>query len=345
MRSHPPLDLGPLTPVLADPTVTEILLNGPGRAWVERGGRLQPLPVELGEDDLRRLVERVIGPLGLRLDRSCPILDARLPDGSRLHAITAPVALDGTCVTIRQFRAEPFPLAAFGAAPDLQGFLRWAVAAGWNLLVAGGTGAGKTSLLNTLAGAVAPGERIVTVEETAELRLAAAHVLRLEARPANAEGAGAVAVRDLVRAALRLRPDRLVVGEVRGPEAFDMVQALNTGHDGSLSTIHANGCSEALARLEALVLLAGTGLPLEAARSLVAACLDAVVHVSRDSEGHRRIIGVAEVGAPGEAVRPLFGDVSGARRSEAVPGPGGSGGPVRPRRPARRPGVGRWDER
>jgi pilus assembly protein CpaF len=315
------VDLGPLGSVLADASVTEVLLNGPGRAWVERAGRLEPLRVDLDEEGLRRLVERVIGPLGLRLDRGSPILDARLPDGSRLHAVTAPVALDGTYVAIRRFRAEPYPFSAF-AGPRLEGLLRWAVAAGWNLLVAGGTGTGKTSLLNTLSEAVAPGERIVTVEETAELRLAGGHVVRLEARPPNAEGVGAVPVRDLVRAALRLRPDRLVVGEVRGPEAFDLVQALNTGHDGSFSTIHANGCREALARLESLVLLAGTGLPLAAARAQVATCVDAVVHVARHAGGQRRIQAVAEVAAGGDGVRLL--DPAGG---------------CRPRRPARRPGA------
>jgi pilus assembly protein CpaF len=314
--------LGPLEPVLADASVTEVLLNGPGRAWMERAGRLEPLGVDLDEDGLRTLVERVIAPLGLRLDRGSPILDARLPDGSRLHAVTAPVALDGTCVTIRRFPAQAYRLADFAAGPDLERLLRWAVAAGWNLLVAGGTGAGKTSLINTLSGLVAPGERIVTVEETAELRLAGGHVVRLEARPPNAEGAGAVPVRTLVRAALRLRPDRLIVGEVRGPEAFDLVQALNTGHDGSFSTIHANSCRDALARLESLVLLARTGLPLSAARAQVSACVDAVVHVARCPGGGRHIEAVAEVQGGGAGVRLLY------------PGAG-----PRPRRPARRPGT------
>ncbi len=316
------VDLGPLAPVLADAAVTEVLLNGPGRAWMERAGRLEPLGINLDEDGLRTLVERVIAPLGLRLDRGSPILDARLPDGSRLHAVTAPVALDGTCVTIRRFPAQPYSLSDFGVDPGLEHLVRWAVAAGWNLLVAGGTGAGKTSLVNTLSGLVAPGERIVTVEETAELRLAGSHVVRLEARPPNAEGAGAIPVRALVRAALRLRPDRLLVGEVRGPEAFDLVQALNTGHDGSLSTIHANGCPEALVRLESLVLLAGTGLPLGAARAQVAACVDAVIHVTRSAGGRRRIEAVAEVGEDGRGVRLLH------------PGAG-----CRPRRPARRTGA------
>lgn len=322
------VDLGPLGAVLADATVTEVLLNGPGRAWVERAGRLERLGVDLDEDGLLTLVERVIGPLGLRLDRGSPILDARLPDGSRLHAVTAPVALDGTCVTIRRFGAERYPLSAFGADAELEVLLRWAVAAGWNLLVSGGTGTGKTSLLNTLSSAVPPGERIVTIEETAELRLAGGHVVRLEARPPNAEGAGAVPVRALVRAALRLRPDRLVLGEVRGPEAFDLIQALNTGHDGSFSTIHANGGAEALARLESLVLLAGTGLSLPAVRAQVAACVDAVIHVVRHTDGQRRIQAVAQVAPDGTGVHPL---------------PGAAGVPLRPtRRPGARPVPEGW---
>jgi pilus assembly protein CpaF len=323
--------LGPLDSVLADASVTEVLVNGGGQAFVERAGRLEPIALELDEAAVRRAVERVIAPLGLRLDRSSPMVDARLPDGSRLHAIGPPVAVEGTCLAIRRFGAQRLPLAAFGLAPPARRFLQWAVAAGWNLLVAGGTGAGKTTLLNTLSGAVEPGERIVTIEETAELRLDQPHVVRLEARPANAEGAGGVGVRDLVRAALRLRPDRLVLGEVRGGEAFDLLQALNTGHDGSLSTIHANGPLDALARLETLVLLAGTGLPLEAARSQVAACVDAVIHLARHRNGSRQVESVAEVASlRGElAVRTLF-----AERGAAAG--------AMPERPARRRGSPPW---
>lgn len=322
--------LGPLDPVLADASVTELLVNGPGRAWVERGGRLEPLALDIDEATVRRVVERVIAPLGLRLDRSSPMVDARLPDGSRLHAVLHPVAVEGTCLAIRRFGAQRLPLAAFGLPPAARGFLEWAVSAGWNLLIAGGTGAGKTTLLNTLSAAVPPGERVVTVEETAELRLAQPHLVRLEARPANAEGAGAVAVRDLVRAALRLRPDRLVVGEVRGGEAFDLLQALNTGHDGSLSTIHANGPEEALARLETLVLLAGTGLPLEAARAQIATCVDAVVHLARRRDGSRAVESIAEVarGEGGMAVRRLFGERGAA--AGTLP----QRGPRRPEAPA-----------
>jgi pilus assembly protein CpaF len=327
---------GGLDAVLADAAVTEVLLNGPGRAFVERAGRLEPLAFDLDEAGVRGLVERVIAPLGLRLDRASPMVDARLPDGSRLHAILAPVAVEGTCVAIRRFGAQRLPLTGFGLGPGACRFLEWAVAAGWNFLLAGGTGAGKTTLLNTLSAAVPAGERIVTVEETAELRLAQPHVVRLEARPANAEGAGAVAVRDLVRAALRLRPDRLVVGEVRGGEAFDLLQALNTGHDGSLCTLHANGPVEALARLETLVMLAGTGLPLEAARAQINLSVDGVVHLARRRDGSRQVEAIAEVArreSHADAdlpVRPLFD--------------GGGGLGVLPERPARRPCAPRWLE-
>jgi len=285
---------GGLEALLADPDVSEILLNGGGRAFVERAGRLEPVSVDLDETGVRRVVERIIAPLGLRLDRSSPIVDARLPDGSRLHAVLSPVAVDGTCVAIRRFGAG-HRLSDFGLTPAGAELLRWAIAAGWNLLLAGGTGAGKTTLLNALAGEVSLDERIVTIEETAELALGQPHVVRLEARPPNAEGAGAVPVRALVRAALRLRPDRLIIGEVRGEEAFDLLQALNTGHSGSLCTIHANGPGEALARLEHLVLLAGVGLPLEAIRAQIRSSIDAVVHVTRQPDGDRAIESIAEL--------------------------------------------------
>jgi len=303
--------LGPLEPVLADPDVTEVMLNGAGRAFVERHGVLQPIDLALDAAAIVQLVERVVAPLGLRLDRASPMVDARLPDGSRLHAVIPPLAVDGPCVTIRRFGARTLTLAEFGVGVAAQRFLEWVVAAGWNVLVAGATSAGKTTLLNVLARAIPPDARIVTIEETAELRLARAHVVRLEARPANAEGAGAVGVRDLVRAALRMRPDRLVVGEVRGAEALDMLQAINTGHDGSLSTIHANGPVDALHRLETLALLAASGLPLDAVRAQIASSVDAVVFVGRRAGGVRRVEAIAEVvndGGTGVApsVRTLF---------------------------------------
>jgi pilus assembly protein CpaF len=311
-----------LEALFADPDVSEILLNAGGQAFVERAGRLEEVSVDLDETGVRRVVERIIAPLGLRLDRSSPMVDARLPDGSRLHAVLPPVAVDGTCVAIRRFGARRRALTDFGLSPLGVELLRWFVAAGWNLLLSGGTGAGKTTLLGALAGEVSPGERIVTIEETAELSLGQPHVVRLEARPPNAEGAGAVPVRALVRTALRLRPDRLIVGEVRGEEAFDLLQALNTGHSGSLCTIHANGPADGLARLESLVLLAGLGLPVEAIRSQIRACVDAVVHVARHPEGHRRVEAIAELSGPG--VRVLY--------------PPGSDRPAITR-PPRRPGT------
>jgi len=284
-----------LEALFADPDVSEILLNGGGRAFVERAGRLEPVSVDLDETAVRLVVERIIAPLGLRLDRSSPMVDARLPDGSRLHAVLAPVAVDGTCVAIRRFAAGRRSLTDFGLATLGVELLRWMIAAGWNLLLSGGTGAGKTTLLNVLAGEVPPDERIVTIEETAELSLGQPHVVRLEARPPNTEGAGAVPVRALVRAALRLRPDRLIVGEVRGEEAFDLLQALNTGHCGSLCTLHANGPADALARLESLVLLAGTGLPVDAIRAQIRSSIDAVVHVARRPGGDRVIESIVEL--------------------------------------------------
>jgi pilus assembly protein CpaF len=287
--------LGPLEPLLADPEVTEVMVNGPGRAFVERAGRLERVSLALDAPGIVRLVERVVAPLGLRLDRSSPMVDARLSDGSRVHAVIPPLAIDGPCVTIRRFGARAIPLAAFGLDPTSTGFLRWAVEAGWNLLVAGGTSAGKTTLLNALSDAIPAGERIVTIEETAELRLEQSHVVRLEARPPNAEGAGAVSVRDLVRTALRMRPDRIVVGEVRGAEALDMLQALNTGHDGSLSTVHANSALDALTRLETLVLFADVGLPLAAIRAQMVSALDGIVHVARRRGGRRTVDAIGEV--------------------------------------------------
>jgi pilus assembly protein CpaF len=320
--THEVSGLGPLEPLLADPEVSEVMLNGPGRAFVERAGHLEPVVLELDAAAIVRLVERVIAPLGLRIDRSSPMVDARLADGSRLHAVIPPLAVDGPTVTIRRFGARAVPLEAFGLDGAGGAFLRAAVAAGWNLLVAGGTSAGKTTLLNALSAAIPADERIVTIEETAELRLRQPHVVRLEARPANAEGAGAVSVRDLVRAALRMRPDRIVVGEVRGGEALDMLQALNTGHDGSLSTVHANGLDDALARVETLVLMAGVGLPLEAVRAQLASAVDAVVFVARHAaDAGRRVEAIGEVvtraGHP--ELRALFAPSGGALEAVAAP--------------------------
>jgi pilus assembly protein CpaF len=289
--------LGALQSLIADPTVSEIMVNGPHRVFVERQGRIEAVACEIDDAAIVRIVERVIAPLGLRLDRASPMVDARLADGSRLHAVLPPLAPDGPCLTIRRFAVRSVTLADFGVDRPAVEFLDTMVRAGWNIVVSGATSAGKTTCANALVHAIDPSERVVTIEETAELRLDQPHVVRLEARPANAEGAGAFSVRELVRASLRMRPDRLVVGEVRGAEAFDMLQALNTGHDGSVSTIHANSPADALARLETLVLLAGIALPLEAVRSQVASALDAIVQVARGGGGARTIVAVAEVSA------------------------------------------------
>lgn len=290
--------LGPLEPVLAADGVTDVLVNGPGRIWVEQDGRIRRLDVDLDRRAIEHLVERVVSPLGLRADRSAPLVDARLADGSRVHVVMPPLAVDGPYLTIRRFSARPIPLASF-CPPGIEALLSWAVEARQNVLVAGGTGSGKTTLLNALAGRIAAAERIVTVEDAAELRLAQPHVVRLESRPPNAEGAGEVKPRELVRNALRMRPDRIVVGEVRGPEALDMLQAMNTGHDGSLSTIHANGPADALRRLETLVLMADVDLPLAAVREQVRAAVDLVVQLRRGPKGERLICEVAEVPLPG----------------------------------------------
>jgi pilus assembly protein CpaF len=286
--------LGPLEPLLADPAVTEVMVNGPGRVWVERAGRLERVPLALAAGAVEHLIEKVVGPLGLRVDRSSPLVDARLPDGSRVNAVVPPLAIDGPCLTIRRFGARPVPLEAFGPR-GVARLLSWAVEARLNVLVSGGTGAGKTTLLNALGACVPAGERVVTVEDAAELRLPGEHVVRLEARPANAEGAGAVRVRELVRNALRMRPDRILVGEVRGPEALDMLQAMNTGHEGSLSTCHANSPADALRRLETMVLMGDVDLPLPAVRTQLESALDLVVQVARGPGGARGIVEVAEV--------------------------------------------------
>ncbi len=302
--------LGPIEALLADPLVTDVLVNGPGPVWVERDGRLIRSGVMLDRVQIDLLVERVVAPLGRRADPGSPVVDARLPDGSRVHVVVPPLAVDGPCVTIRRFAARPIELHRV-AGPDVVALLRWAVRARSNVVVSGGTGSGKTTLLNALGREIPPGERIITVEDAAELRFPSDHVVRLEARPASAEGTGEVTCRELVRSALRMRPDRLVVGEVRDETALDMVQAMNTGHDGSLSTVHANSCDDAIRRLEALVLLAGIGLSLDAVRDHLAAAVDLIVHLERAADGRRRVVEVAEVVSPG-------GVVPAGRRSTVV---------------------------
>ncbi len=291
--------LGPIEEILADPEVSEVMINGPGPLWIERAGVIERAGLVLDRDEIDHLVERVVAPIGRRVDRRSPCVDGRLPDGSRVNVVVPPVALDGPYVTIRRFVLRELTLEAFADA-KVAALIGEAVAAGANIMVSGGTGAGKTTLLNAVAGLVDGNARIITVEDAAELRLPHPHVVRLEARPASSEGVGELTIRDLVRNALRMRPDRLVVGEVRGNEALDLVQALNTGHRGCLSTIHANGPVDALHRLEMLALLSGEGIPLTALRAQIAAALDLVVHVERGDGGDRRVSEVAEVTGPAE---------------------------------------------
>ena len=286
--------LGPLEPLVTDDAVNEIMVNGAGAVWVEERGTLRRTDVNIGESTLHQLVERVVAPLGLRADRTSPLVDARLSDGSRVNVVMPPVAVDGPYLIIRRFRVCDLRLEDF-APPPVAALLRWMVTARANILVSGGTGAGKTTFLNTMAAHIPAGQRIVTVEDAAELRLGAEHVVRLESRPGSVEGVAPITVRDLVRNALRMRPDRILVGEVRGPEAFDMLQAMNTGHDGCLSTCHANSPGDALHRLETMVLMADTGLPLQAVRDQISAAVDFVVHLARGPSGARQVAGVAEV--------------------------------------------------
>jgi pilus assembly protein CpaF len=313
--------LGPLEPLLADPSVDEVMVNGPAEVWVERRGRVERASASFGSDaELMNAIDRVLAPLGRRVDEASPMCDARLPDGSRVNVVVPPLAVDGACMTIRRFRPHGFSLedlVANGTMPArLASFLADCVRGRASVLVSGGTGSGKTTTLNALSGAIPDGERIVTVEDAAELALRQEHVVRLEARPPNVEGRGEVTIRALVRNALRMRPDRIVVGEVRGGEALDMLSALTTGHEGSLTTVHATSASEALRRIETLALMAGLGLPHEAIRDQVGAAIELVVHQRRMPDGSRAIACVAEVvrraGAVG--VRELY--VAGTRPLE-----------------------------
>jgi pilus assembly protein CpaF len=317
--------LGPLEPLLADPSVDEVMVNGPDSVYVERRGRLERVGVRFGgEAELMHAIERVLAPLGRRVDEASPLCDARLPDGSRVNVVIPPLSLSGPCLTVRRFRREGFSLRALVAngtmPPALAELLAGCVAARASVLVSGGTGSGKTTTLNALSGAIAGEERIVTIEDAAELRLRQRHVVRLEARPPNLEGRGEVTIRQLVRNALRMRPDRIVIGEVRGPEALDMLQALNTGHDGSLSTVHANSPEDALRRVETLALMAGLGLPHAAVREQAASALDVIVQQTRLPDGSRVVESMTEVvrAAGGAGVRELY-------RRGGEPRPPGSG--------------------
>jgi pilus assembly protein CpaF len=318
------LGLGPLEDLLADDSVSEVMVNRCDQVFIERGGRLSLTATRFRDEaHLRTVIERIVWPLGRRIDESAPRVDARLPDGSRVNAIIPPLAVKGSCLTIRKFPASRLSmeqLVARGAlSPACAAFLREAVLRRQNILVSGGTGSGKTTLLNALSAFIPDGERIVTIEDSAELKLQQAHVVTLESRPPNLEGQGAVSIRDLVVNALRMRPDRIVVGECRGGEALDMLQAMNTGHEGSLTTLHANSARDALHRLETLCLMGGLELPLRVIRQQVASAIDLVVQIGRLRDGRRQVLAVAELtGMEGETLstQELFSFRPGA-------GPGG----------------------
>jgi pilus assembly protein CpaF len=293
--------LGPLEVLLADPAVEEVMVNGPDRVYIERRGLLEETDVRFeSEEELRNAIERILAPLGRRIDELSPMVDARLADGSRVNVVIPPLAIDGPALSIRRFGANrpgPERLVELGTLSEEQRHqLEVAVAARRSVLVSGGTGSGKTTLLNALSSFIAPGERVVTIEDAAELRLQQPHVVRLESRPAGVEGRGEVTIRDLLRNALRMRPDRIVIGEVRGVEALDLLSALNTGHDGALSTVHANSPRDALSRLETLALMAGVGLPHDAIAEQVRRGIDLVVHLQRQPDGSRRVTEIAEIG-------------------------------------------------
>jgi pilus assembly protein CpaF len=294
------LGYGPLERLLADDTVSEVMINGPHDIWVERQGRLYETTLRFNDDShLRRIINKMVGQVGRRIDESSPMVDARLPDGSRVNAVIPPLSLSGPLVTIRKFSKKRFDLEELvrmgSLTREATSFLCKCVEAELNILISGGTGSGKTTLLNALSASVPDRDRIVTIEDAAELQLAQHHVLRLEARPKNIEGEGEISIRELVRNSLRMRPDRIIVGEVRGAEALDMLQAMNTGHEGSLCTVHANAPRDALARIETMVLMAGFDLPVRAIRQQVASALDLIIQLERLEDGSRRITSITEV--------------------------------------------------
>ncbi len=302
------LGLGPLEPLLRDETVTEVMVNGPQQVYIEREGRLELTNVTFQNDEhVMKIIQRIIAPIGRRVDESSPMVDARLADGSRVNAIIPPLSLVGPVITIRKFSATPFTvedLVRFGTAtPEMFEFLEACVQARLNIFVSGGTGSGKTTMLNILSSFIPDDERIVTIEDAAELQLRQEHVVTLEARPSNIEGKGAIPIRELVRNALRMRPDRIIVGECRSAEALDMLQAMNTGHDGSMSTGHANAPRDMLSRLETMVLMAGMDLPLRAIREQISSAVDLIVHQNRLKDGTRKITNITEVqGMEGDVI-------------------------------------------
>ncbi len=305
--------LGPLEDLLDDPEVEEVMVNGPETVYVERRGRIETSEARFeSEQALRDTIERILAPVGRRVDELSPMVDARLADGSRVNVVIPPLAVDGPALSVRRFAASrPGPdelVAGETLTGELRELLADAVGARRSILVSGGTGSGKTTLLNALSAWISPAERVVTIEDAAELRLRQPHVVRLESRPASVEGRGEVTIRDLLRNALRMRPDRIVIGEVRGAEALDLLTALNTGHEGALSTVHANSPEDALRRIETLALMAGVGLPHEAVREQLARGVDLVVHMVREPQGARRVTELAEVAraAAGVGVRTLW---------------------------------------
>lgn len=299
---------GPLEPYLRDTEVSEIMVNGPYSIYIERSGKLYPVDAQFADDaHLRRTIDKIVSRVGRRVDESSPLVDARLPDGSRVNAVVPPIALDGSMLTIRKFSADPFTdrdLISFGTfSVPVRDFLEAAVRGRRNVIISGGTGSGKTTTLNVISSFIPDDERIVTIEDAAELQLRQDHVLRLESRPPNIEGKGAIPIRELVRNSLRMRPDRIVVGEVRDGAALDMLQAMNTGHDGSLTTVHANSPRDSLSRLETMVLMAGVDLPVRAIREQVAGAVDLIIQQSRLKDGTRRIVAITEViGMEGDVV-------------------------------------------
>jgi len=305
---HELFGLGPLEPLLADPTISDILVNSPQNIYIERRGKLERTNVAFKDDEhLMRVIERIVSSVGRRIDESSPMVDARLADGSRVNAIIPPLSLDGPVLSIRRFGAEPLrisKLIEIGAlTKDIADMFEMCVSARLNILISGGTGAGKTTLLNALSAYIPAEQRIVTIEDSAELQLQQPHVVRLETRPSNIEGRGEVSQRDLVKNALRMRPDRIVIGEVRGGEAIDMLQAMNTGHDGSLTTVHANTPRDALARLETMIQMTGMKLSERAMRQQIASALNLVIQAARLSDGTRRVVSISEItGMEGDTI-------------------------------------------